>query len=125
MFYILVIAGIKLNHSKFIKFDVYINATDDDDITPNASEFAGSFVHVPHKHKKGKEETKLETVLKLGITDLLEDIGAEDDPTILVTLVPRSKDKVSIGSISITFSQWPWKGKMGLHMDHACLKNSL
>lgn len=84
---------------------MYINATDDDDITPNESEFAGSFVHVPHKHKKGKKEMKLETVLKLGITDLLEDIGAEDDPTVFVTLVPRSKDKVSVGGIRIAFSK--------------------
>ncbi|XP_078176021.1 polyphenol oxidase, chloroplastic-like [Carex rostrata] len=101
---VLIVEGIKLDHDKFIKFDVYINATDDDDITPNASEFAGSFVHLPHKHKNGKTEMKLETVLKLGITDLLEDIGAEDDPTVFVTLVPRSKDKVSVGGIRISFS---------------------
>jgi polyphenol oxidase len=105
LYYIVLIAGIKLRHNKFIKFDVYVNATDDDDITPNASEFAGSFVHVPHKHKKGEEEMEHETMLKLGITDLLEDIGAEDDPTILVTLVPRTNQKVSIGNIRIAFSK--------------------
>nr|AWO14304.1 polyphenol oxidase [Eleocharis dulcis] len=102
---VLIIEGIKLEHTKFIKFDVYINATEDDDITPNASEFAGSFVHLPHKHNKGNKAPQHETVLKLAISDLLEDIKAEDDPTILVTLVPRSKATASIGSIKIGFSK--------------------
>ncbi|KAE7995626.1 hypothetical protein FH972_000401 [Carpinus fangiana] len=53
---------------------------------PNKSEFAGSFVNVPHKHKHGK---KLNTILRLGISDLLEDLDAEDDDTVVVTLVPR------------------------------------
>ncbi|KAJ4977363.1 hypothetical protein NE237_002469 [Protea cynaroides] len=45
---VLVIDGIKIKKDEFVKFDVFIN---EDDVTasgPDKTEFAGSFVHVPH-----------------------------------------------------------------------------
>ncbi|KAF8413909.1 hypothetical protein HHK36_001905 [Tetracentron sinense] len=84
---ILVISGIELERDVFAKFDVLINDEDDTKITPANSKFAGSFVNVPQK--LGKREMKVKTSLRLGLTNLLEDLGAEDDETVVVTLVPR------------------------------------
>ncbi|KAF9590617.1 hypothetical protein IFM89_035935 [Coptis chinensis] len=100
---ILVIDDIELERDTVVKFDVYINDEDEKSSSPAKSEFAGSFVNVPHKH--GKKMKKLKTYLRLGITDLLEDLGAEDDDEVLVTLVPRQgKDVVTIGGIKIVFA---------------------
>ncbi|KAF8409312.1 hypothetical protein HHK36_005386 [Tetracentron sinense] len=94
--------GIELARDTFVKFDIYINDEDDKGSSPDTAEFAGSFVNVPHKH--GKKNEKLKTCLRLGITDLLEDLEAEDDETVVVTLVPRQgKGVVTIGGIKIEF----------------------
>ncbi|XP_059440002.1 polyphenol oxidase, chloroplastic-like [Corylus avellana] len=96
---VLVIGGIEFERDAPLKFDVYINDEDDVPSGPDKSEFAGSFVNVPHKHKHGK---KLNTYLRLGISDLLEDLEAEDDDTVVVTLVPRyGKGLATIGGIKI------------------------
>ena len=96
---VLVISGINYNRNLPVKFDVYVNDEDQDSTSgPDKSEFAGSFVSVPH-NTKSKEKTN--TSLKLGITDLLEDIDAEDDDNVLITLVPKGKELVSIGGIRI------------------------
>ncbi|KAA8540492.1 hypothetical protein F0562_024589 [Nyssa sinensis] len=98
----LVIEGIELDKEKFVKFDVYINDERDTPAGPGNSEFAGSFANLSHKHKKGG--MKIKTRLRLGITDLLEDLGCEDEDSVLVTLVPVSKSAVvTIGGIKIEF----------------------
>ncbi|KAI3846793.1 hypothetical protein MKX03_028309 [Papaver bracteatum] len=100
---ILIISGIELERGALIKFDVFIN--DEDEVGPESSEFAGSFTNVPHKH--GKKDKKIKTCLKLGITDILEDLDAEDDDDVLVTIVPRDsgreKEVVTIEGIEIEF----------------------
>ncbi|KAF1882020.1 hypothetical protein Lal_00038663 [Lupinus albus] len=102
---VLVIEGIQFEEHFGIKFDVYIN---DEDVAlggPIKTEFAGTFVHVPHKHKHGKDK-KVKTQQKFGITDLLEDLGAEDDESVLVTLVPKFKEgHVTIKGIKIEFDK--------------------
>ncbi|KAK9131714.1 hypothetical protein Scep_011242 [Stephania cephalantha] len=97
---VLVIEGIELNGDTAVKFDVYVN-DDDESVRPDKSEFAGSLVNVPHKHEK-----KVKTNLRLGITDLLEDLGVEDDDEVVVTIVPRigNKEVVSIGGVRIVFA---------------------
>nr|ANG57908.1 polyphenol oxidase 2 [Lilium hybrid cultivar] len=98
---VLVVEGIEVEKGVYTKFDVYVNGPAEG-VTPAASEFAGSFVSVPHRHQ---HSGKLKTTLKLGITDLLEDLQAEGDESIVVTLVPRSgKGKVKIGGISFEFA---------------------
>nr|ADF59059.2 polyphenol oxidase V [Pyrus x bretschneideri] len=100
---ILVIDGIEFDKDVAVKFDVCVNDVDDDEAPsgPIYSEFAGSFVSVPHKHKENKRS---KGCLRLGLTELLEDLGAEDDESVVVTLVPRfSSQAVKIGSIKIEF----------------------
>ncbi|KAA8540490.1 hypothetical protein F0562_024591 [Nyssa sinensis] len=97
----LVIQDIVLDDSMFVKFDVLINNTCDKPVGPGYSEFAGRFTNLPHKHKNHGMTT---TSLRLGLTCLLEDLGAEDDDSLLVTLVPKSKSFVTIGDIKIDFN---------------------
>ncbi|PIA30668.1 hypothetical protein AQUCO_05400045v1 [Aquilegia coerulea] len=96
---ILVIEGIEYDRDSMVKIDIYINDEDETTTNPAQSEFAGSFVNVPHKH--GMKMKKLNTCLRLGIADLLEEIDAEDDDEIVVTLVPRQGKDVTIQGIKI------------------------
>ncbi|KAK7302745.1 hypothetical protein RJT34_13641 [Clitoria ternatea] len=97
---VLVIDGIELDRSKAVKFDVCVNDEDGESVGPGNTEFAGSFVNVSHLHKHKSRETK--TCLRLGLTDLLEELGADEDDSITVTLIPRyGKGLVKIGGIKI------------------------
>nr|XP_043626900.1 polyphenol oxidase, chloroplastic-like [Erigeron canadensis] len=97
---ILVIEGIEVKRDVFVKFDVLLNDEDEGtSATADKTEFAGSFVNVPHKHKHGKS---VKTKLRLGISELLDDLDADDDENVFVTLVPRNGgDEVSIKGIKI------------------------
>ncbi|GMY32741.1 polyphenol oxidase, chloroplastic-like isoform X2 [Fagus crenata] len=98
---VLVIEGIQFQRDEAVKFDVYINDEDDSPSGPDKTEFAGSFVNAPHKHNHNK---KMNTTLRLGITDLLEDLDAEDDESVVVTLVPKyGKVVPTISGIKIQF----------------------
>ncbi|CAI0468559.1 unnamed protein product [Linum tenue] len=105
---VVVVKGIEIDRSQVIKFDVALN--DDDDgapAGPRDTEFAGSFVNVPHRQKPGASKEKqgapsFKAVLRLGITDLLEDLGADDDDTVVVTLVPKVGE-VKIGGLKIDY----------------------
>ncbi|CAN0897794.1 Polyphenol oxidase, chloroplastic [Linum grandiflorum] len=101
---VLVVEGIELDCEKVAKFDVALN--DDDDgvpAGPQDTEFAGTFVNVPHKEKAGSGAVRsYKAVLRLGITDLLEDLGADDDDTVVVTLVPKVGE-VRIGGVRIDY----------------------
>ncbi|KAJ8761495.1 hypothetical protein K2173_001629 [Erythroxylum novogranatense] len=95
---ILVIKDIVVERDVPAKFDVFINDEDESQTTPDNTEFAGSFVNVPHKHKG---MNTLKTCLRLGITELLEDLGADDDDEIVVTLVPRvGEGLITVGGLT-------------------------
>ncbi|KAK7246547.1 hypothetical protein RIF29_41416 [Crotalaria pallida] len=99
---VLVIEGIEFQRDLAVSFDVYINDEDDVQGGPTKTEFAGSFIHMPFKHKH--KQNKMKTHLRLGITELLEDLDAEDYNAILVTLVPKSgQGHVTIGGIKLEF----------------------
>ncbi|KAM1033270.1 hypothetical protein TB2_036279 [Malus domestica] len=94
---VLVIKGIEFAGNETVKFDVYVNDDADSLAGKDKSEFAGSFVHVPHKHKKN-----IKTNLRLSITSLLEELDAETDSSLVVTLVPKvGKGPITIGGFSI------------------------
>lgn len=95
---VLSIEGIEFVADKAVKFDVHVNDDEDDLSRPDASEFAGSLVFLPQSRKR------VRTSLHLGITDLLEDLGADGDTSIKVTLVPRYVQRpVTIGRIKIEY----------------------
>ncbi|KAI3839829.1 hypothetical protein MKW98_010134 [Papaver atlanticum] len=102
---ILIISGIKLHRGDPIKIDVFIN--DEDEVGPESTEFAGSFTNVTQKHGR-KDKKMIRTHLKLGITDILEDLHAENDEDVLVTIIPRTSGRkkavVTIEGINIEFA---------------------
>ncbi|XP_078170354.1 polyphenol oxidase, chloroplastic-like [Carex rostrata] len=86
-----------------VRFDVFIAAPYGDLAGPDFSEFAGSFVKLPHKAKKDERVAKhkgKKTSLKLGLTALLEDIEVEHAEKLVVTIVPEGGD-VTLGGIEI------------------------
>ncbi|GAU42128.1 hypothetical protein TSUD_351020 [Trifolium subterraneum] len=92
---ILLIDGIEFDDNIEVKFDVFVNDDDDKVIGPENTEFAGTFVSLLHAHNHGnnkKKKKKIVTCLTLGLTDLLEDLKADDDDSIVVTLIPRYGD---------------------------------
>ncbi|KAF9612209.1 hypothetical protein IFM89_038631 [Coptis chinensis] len=91
---VLVVYGIDVKIDMFVKFDVYINAIDATSIGPESREFAGTYVNVPRgitiEMNEGDEKMKKKSNLKMGISELLQDLEANEDDSIWVTLVPRS-----------------------------------
>ncbi|KAM5588311.1 polyphenol oxidase latent form, chloroplastic-like [Rosa sericea] len=95
---VLSIEGIEFVADKAVKFDVHVNDDGDELSRPDASEFAGSLVFLPQSRKR------VRTSLHLGITDLLDDLGADGDSSIKVTLVPRYVQRpITIGRIKIEY----------------------
>ncbi|XP_006347083.2 polyphenol oxidase, chloroplastic-like [Solanum tuberosum] len=100
---ILIVEGLEVESDVFVKFDVLINDEDETLVSPDNAEFVGSFVNVPHhSHGKGEKNSKRKTKLKLAITELLEDLDAENDENVLVTFVPKNgSGAVKIGGVKI------------------------
>ncbi|KAL1817960.1 hypothetical protein DCAR_0522457 [Daucus carota subsp. sativus] len=97
---ILVIDGIEYDGNEYVKFDVFLNDEDEVESGPNNAEFAGSYSNVP-----SISNNRVKVSMSLGITELLEDVGADDDDNVVVALVPRTgKGKVTIGGAKIIIS---------------------
>lgn len=105
---VLVVYGIEIK-GMYVKFDVYVNAVDETSTGPEAREFAGTFVDVHHGVSvvlnEGDSKRKMKGVLKLGISELLEELEADEDECVWVTLVPRggSGDNTSVEGIRIEY----------------------
>ncbi|MED6212996.1 hypothetical protein PIB30_089007, partial [Stylosanthes scabra] len=73
---------VEFDRSRGVKFDVFINEEEDAKFaTPLNREFAGSFVNVSH----GQTSSSMisDTNFSVGITELLEDLGADDDDSVV------------------------------------------
>uniref|UniRef100_A0A7N0RG09 Tyrosinase copper-binding domain-containing protein n=1 Tax=Kalanchoe fedtschenkoi TaxID=63787 RepID=A0A7N0RG09_KALFE len=106
----ILVVDLEVDQSQFIKFDVFINDEDDPISRPDNTELAGSFVNIPRKmegHQHGGDgSVRARTCLKLGLTDLLDDLDADDDETVVVTLVPRTgSDTVRVEGIRIELAE--------------------
>ncbi|KAJ4838316.1 hypothetical protein Tsubulata_040970 [Turnera subulata] len=91
---VLVVHGIDVKADVFAKFDVYVNVVNETIISPRFREFAGTFVHIPPGVRLMREENEKEsrkTDLKLGISEILEDLEAEGEQHIWITLLPRTQ----------------------------------
>ncbi|KAI3457551.1 hypothetical protein Pfo_014214 [Paulownia fortunei] len=98
---LLVIEGIEVDTAKFVRFEVFVN---DEDDKPNElidkAEYAGCYSQVPHKNS-----AKVKSKIRLGLTELLEDLDVEDDDKILVSLVPKAGgEDITIGGIKIIYA---------------------
>ncbi|KAG9454118.1 hypothetical protein H6P81_007022 [Aristolochia fimbriata] len=100
---VVVVDGIEFDGDVAVKFDVYINLEEETMGKPTATEFAGSFVNVPRMHGETSSK-KIKTRMRIGITELLEDIDADGDDDVVVTLVPRlGEDVVITGGVKIEY----------------------
>ncbi|KNA02775.1 hypothetical protein SOVF_215460 [Spinacia oleracea] len=105
----ILVIEVESRHDLYSKFDVYINDEDEHPTKENRirAEYAGSYVNVPHKHNEHGPEhdnNMMKTTLKLGLTDLIEDLEADDDEGIDVTFVPRAGiEGLIIKSVRIEF----------------------
>nr|Q6UIL3.1 RecName: Full=(+)-larreatricin hydroxylase, chloroplastic; AltName: Full=Polyphenol oxidase; Flags: Precursor [Larrea tridentata]AAQ67412.1 (+)-larreatricin hydroxylase [Larrea tridentata] len=102
---VLVIEKIKHEPQFPLKFDVYINDEDEDPSAADQTEFAGSFVNVPHFHRHGDKKDKRQTTnLSIGISEVLDELDVDGDDSIVVTLVPRvGSGQITIGGAKIEF----------------------
>lgn len=103
---VLVIDGIEVDRDVAAKFDVFVNTEDHGAVGSGGRELAGSFVNVPHRHGHGHGHAKkgrgIKTKLRLALNEQLEDLEAEGDESVVVTLVPRQgKGRVKIGGVKI------------------------
>ncbi|CAK7337224.1 unnamed protein product [Dovyalis caffra] len=98
---VLVVHGIDVKEEAYVKFDVYVNVVNETIINPGFREFAGTFVHIPSGVKLARRKTSL----KLGISELLQDLEAEEDESIWVTLLPRNEGCIntSVDGIRIEY----------------------
>ncbi|CAA7397722.1 unnamed protein product [Spirodela intermedia] len=98
----LVVYGIRVKGDTYAKFDVFVNLVADEETTgPLAREFAGTFVNMPRGARRVPPESSqsdvlMKKTLKLGISELLEDLEADQDDTVWVSLVPRGGTGVNI-----------------------------
>ncbi|KAF3435718.1 hypothetical protein FNV43_RR22810 [Rhamnella rubrinervis] len=87
---VLVVYGIDVRSNLYVKFDVFVNLVDDTiNIGPGFREFAGTFVRLPQATNNDVGDRK--RILKLGISELVQDLEAEGDESIWVTLLPRTR----------------------------------
>lgn len=98
---LLVIEGIEVDAAKFVRFEVFVNDEDDkpEELIDKA-EYAGCYAQVPHKNS-----SRVKSKIRLGLTELLEDLDVEDDDKILVALVPKAGgEDITIGGIKIIYA---------------------
>ncbi|XP_062078689.1 polyphenol oxidase I, chloroplastic-like [Humulus lupulus] len=91
---VLVVYGIKTKGDAKVKFDVYVNLVNETNVGPTYREFAGTFVHSPMRIKTSDANRK--SNLKLGISELLNDLEVDGDDSIWVTILPKTSSCVGI-----------------------------
>ncbi|XP_051135581.1 polyphenol oxidase I, chloroplastic-like [Andrographis paniculata] len=96
---LLVIEGIEADTGRFVKFDVFVNDEEEAAGDLDKAEYAGCYSHVPHRNSG-----RIKTMIRLGLSELLEDLEAEEDDKILVSLVPRDGgEDITIGGVKIVY----------------------
>ncbi|KAF7051605.1 hypothetical protein CFC21_059829 [Triticum aestivum] len=100
---VLVIDGIETDGTEMVKFDVYVNAMEHENVEPSGRELAGSYMCLSHPRIDGTCKGMLvETSMWVALNELLEDLDADGDDTVTVTLVPRH-GKVKIRTLRIVY----------------------
>lgn len=105
---LLVFNNMTFDENEYIRFDVFIN--EDEGVKAKVldrTEYVGSFANLPHVHDGGKNKTSSSSsstpaIMSLAISEILEDLGLEDEEEIVVVVVPHSGGKeITIGSVEI------------------------
>ncbi|CAM0913421.1 unnamed protein product [Alopecurus aequalis] len=100
---VLVVEGIETDGTDMVKFDVYVNAMDHEKVEPGGREMADSFVCLSHPTMDGTGKgVEIKTSMRVALNVLLQDLDADGDETVTVTLVPKH-GKCKIGGLSIVY----------------------
>ncbi|XP_006646401.2 polyphenol oxidase, chloroplastic-like [Oryza brachyantha] len=100
---VLVVEHIETDGTSIVKFDVFVNAREYEKVNPSGREMAGSFVCMKHNDNDDNLISKgVNTTMRLALDEILEDLGAKEDATVTVSLVPRH-GKVKIGGLRIDY----------------------
>ncbi|KAE8781755.1 polyphenol oxidase I, chloroplastic-like [Hordeum vulgare] len=100
---VLVVEGIQTDGTEMVKFDAYVNAMEYEKVGPSGRELAGSYLCLSHPSTDGTGKgMTVETSMRMALNELLEDLGADGDESVTVTLVPRH-GKVKIGGLKIVY----------------------
>uniref|UniRef100_A0A0E0JPQ3 Tyrosinase copper-binding domain-containing protein n=1 Tax=Oryza punctata TaxID=4537 RepID=A0A0E0JPQ3_ORYPU len=100
---VLVVEHIVSDGTNIVKFDVFVNAREYEKVKPSGREMAGSFVCLKHNDMDGSLIGKgLNSTMRIALDEILEDLGANEDDSVIVTLVPRHGN-VRIGGIKIDY----------------------
>ncbi|KAI5011083.1 hypothetical protein ZWY2020_013220 [Hordeum vulgare] len=107
---VLVVEGIQIadHFNEFVKFDVLVNEPERavSGTPATATGYcAGSFAYTPHMARPDEMRNgPVKTVARFGVCDLMDDIGADGDKTVVVSLVPRCGcEMVTVGGVSISY----------------------
>lgn len=98
---VLVVDGIAVHSDTNFKFDVFVNAIDGAILSPMSREFAGTFVNI--RHGGAHVGSSRKHGMKLGISELLKDLEADEDESIWVMLVLRGRSAINITVDDIRF----------------------
>ncbi|XVF67737.1 hypothetical protein PTKIN_Ptkin10aG0146000 [Pterospermum kingtungense] len=100
---VIVVHGIEVKGEAYVKFDVYVNLINETRINPKFREFAGTFASIPG----GGEMMKRKINLKLGVSELLQDLEGDQDDSIWVTLLPMTSScsNLTIGGVRIEYME--------------------
>ncbi|CAO2182756.1 unnamed protein product [Urochloa humidicola] len=98
---VLVVEGIEADAGDFVRFDVYVNAKEYGKVPLGGREMAGTFAALK---QPGEEGMVVRTSMRVALNELLEDLGAEGDDSVTVTLVPV-RGKARIGGLSIVYME--------------------
>ncbi|XP_049361830.1 polyphenol oxidase E, chloroplastic-like [Solanum verrucosum] len=106
---LLVFNNMTFDENEYIRFDVFIN--EDEGVKSKVldrTEYVGSFANLPHVHAAGNNTGSSSSsgstpaVMSLGISEILEDLGLEDEEEIVVVVVPQFGGKeITIASVEI------------------------
>uniref|UniRef100_A0ACD5UTY0 Uncharacterized protein n=1 Tax=Avena sativa TaxID=4498 RepID=A0ACD5UTY0_AVESA len=103
---VLIVEGIEIaDHFKFIKFDVMVNAPESG-AGAATGYCAGSVALTPHMVRQNKKKGSVKTVARFGVCDLMDNIGADGDKTVVVSLVPMcGGELITVGGVSIGYTE--------------------
>eukprot|EP00249_Psilotum_nudum_P034335 c53283_g1_i1 orf=244-2115(-) len=89
---VLLIEGVEVPTDQILKFDVFVNLPEADEKTSfDISEYAGTFYNLPHFGKHAGMKKVRKSNFRIGVGEVLRELGVEDDENFTVTIVPRAK----------------------------------
>lgn len=100
------VIDVDIDPCEYAKFDVLVNVPrgQEGKVSPQNSEFAGSFVNLPHGGGDGGMKVgmgRLKLAYRFALRELIEDLRCGGDATLDVTLVPVAGEMVVVDGVRV------------------------